>query len=87
MQTPRRDALAEFLKRRSIETGVHYPRPLHLLQPVVQRYGTREGQFPHAERLCRENLSLPVGPHMTEAMLEHVADSVVAFFDEGRAAA
>ena len=87
VQTPRRDALAEFLNRRSIETGVHYPRPLHLLKPVLERYGTRDGQFPHAERLCRENLSLPVGPHMTEAMLEHVADSVVAFFAEGRAAA
>jgi dTDP-4-amino-4,6-dideoxygalactose transaminase len=87
VHTPSRDALAEFLGRRGIETGVHYPRPLHLLEPVRERYGTREGQFPHAERLCRENLSLPVGPHMTDAMLEHVADSVVAFFREGRAVA
>jgi dTDP-4-amino-4,6-dideoxygalactose transaminase len=87
VHTPSRDALAEFLERRGIETGVHYPRPLHLLEPVRERYGTREGQFPHAERLCRENLSLPVGPHMTDAMLEHVADSVVAFFREGRAVA
>jgi dTDP-4-amino-4,6-dideoxygalactose transaminase len=87
VHTPRREALAEFLEGRGIETSVHYPRPLHLLEPVRERYGTREGQFPHAERLCQENLSLPVGPHMTDAMLEHVAYSVVAFFREGRAVA
>ena len=87
MWTPKRDDLAEFLRRRQIDTGVYYPRPLHLLEPVKARYGTREGQFPVAERLCRENLALPVGPHMTDEMLAYVADSVVGFFKEGRAAA
>ena len=87
MWTPKRDELAEFLRRRQIDTGVYYPRPLHLLEPVKARSGTREGQFPVAERLCRENLALPVGPHMTDEMLAYVADSVVGFFKEGRAAA
>jgi dTDP-4-amino-4,6-dideoxygalactose transaminase len=87
MWTPTRDRLVEFLDRREIDTGVFYPRPLHLLEPVRARYGTREGQFPDAERLCRENLALPVGPHMTDDMLACVADSVVAFFKEGCAAA
>jgi dTDP-4-amino-4,6-dideoxygalactose transaminase len=87
MWTPKRDALIEFLHKREIETGVFYPRPLHLLEPVQARYDTREGQFPVAERLCRENFTLPVGPHMTDEMLAYVADSVVAFFKEGRAAA
>lgn len=85
--TPKRDALADFLRGRDIGVGVHYPRLLHLLEPVKARYGTRDGQYPIAERLCRENLSLPVGPHMTADMLTRVADSVIAFFKEGRAAA
>jgi dTDP-4-amino-4,6-dideoxygalactose transaminase len=85
--TPKQDALVEFLNKREIDTGIYYPRPLHLLEPVRARYGTREGQFPVAERLCRENLALPVGPHMTDDMLAYVADSVVAFFKEGRAVA
>jgi len=80
--TSRRDELVEFLRQREIEVGIHYPRPLHLLEPVKARYGTRVGQFPIAERLCRENLSLPVGPHMTEERLARVADSVIAFFKE-----
>jgi dTDP-4-amino-4,6-dideoxygalactose transaminase len=78
--TSKRDELAEFLRRREIGANILYPRSLHLLEPVMARYGTREGQFPIAERLCRETLSLPVGPHMTEDMLARVADSVVAFF-------
>ncbi len=85
--TTRRDGLVEFLRRRDMGVGIHYPRPLHLLEPVKARYGTREGQFPVAERLCGENVSLPVGPHMTDEMLARVADSVIAFFKEGRAAA
>jgi dTDP-4-amino-4,6-dideoxygalactose transaminase len=82
IQTPRRDALRDFLRRREIEASIHYPAPLHLLGPVRARYGAKEGLFPIAERLCRENLSLPVGPHMTPGMLEQVASAVVAFFRE-----
>lgn len=78
--TPERDALRAHLRQRGIETGIHYPVPLHLMRPVADRYGTRPGQFPVAERLCRESLSLPVGPHMTRAMLERLADAVIAFF-------
>jgi len=84
--TPRRDTLKAFLRERDIETSIHYPAPLHLMLPVRERYGTAPGQFPDAERLCRENLSLPVGPHMTQAMLERVADEVVAFFAHARPA-
>jgi dTDP-4-amino-4,6-dideoxygalactose transaminase len=80
--TRQRDALWNFLRSRDIEASIHYPAPLHLLAPVRERFGTSRGQFPIAERLCAENLSLPVGPHMTPAMLERVADSVVAFFRE-----
>jgi dTDP-4-amino-4,6-dideoxygalactose transaminase len=82
--TPDRDALRAHLSGRGIETSIHYPAPLHLMQPVRERYGTKVGQFPTAERLCRENLSLPGGPHMTSEMLERVADGVVEFFAQRR---
>jgi len=82
VQTPRRDALKAFLHDRAIDASIHYPTPLHLMQPVRERYGTTPGQFPEAERLCRENLSLPVGPHMSDGMLERVADGVVEFFTQ-----
>ncbi len=84
VHTPHRDVLRAHLRDHGVETSIHYPMPLHLMQPVQKQYGTRPGQFPEAERLCRENVSLPVGPHMTQAMLERVADGVVDFFKQQR---
>jgi dTDP-4-amino-4,6-dideoxygalactose transaminase len=78
--TPDRDALRAHLNAAGIDTSIHYPTPLHLMQPVREQFGTKPGQFPTAERLCRENLSLPCGPHMTDERLERVADAVVDFF-------
>ena len=82
--TPEREPLREALAARGIEAIALYPTPLHLVRPVMDRYGTRPGQFPAAERLCRETLSLPVGPHMTDELLAYVADAVIGYF-AGRA--
>jgi dTDP-4-amino-4,6-dideoxygalactose transaminase len=78
--TTKRDALREHLRSRGIDTNIHYPAPLHLMEPIMKQYGTRPGQFPVAERVCRENLSVPVGPHMTPEMRERLAGEVIAFF-------
>lgn len=78
--TPRRDELRAHLRARGIETSIHYPAPLHVMEAIMKQYGTRPGQFPVAERLCRENLSLPVGPHMTAGMMDRLAGDVIAFF-------
>ena len=78
--SPEREALREALAARGIEAIALYPTPLHLARPVMERYKTRPGQFPVAERLCRETLSLPAGPHMTDDRLAYVADAVIGYF-------
>ena len=60
----RRDQLAQKLAERKIGTIVHYPVPPHL-QPAYAEMGYKQGDFPIAEAIHREVLSLPVSPTMT----------------------
>jgi dTDP-4-amino-4,6-dideoxygalactose transaminase len=61
----KRDALHDFLKKKGIITGVHYP-PLHLLSYYQKTTKYRIGDFPQAEELYSKILSLPMFPFMTE---------------------
>jgi dTDP-4-amino-4,6-dideoxygalactose transaminase len=70
-----RSRLQQSLQQRGIQTGLHYPIPLHL-QPAHRDLGYREGQFPHAEAAAREVLSLPIYPEMPMEFVEQVAAAV-----------
>jgi dTDP-4-amino-4,6-dideoxygalactose transaminase len=72
------DALAAFLRERGVETRRHYPAPVHLT-PAFRALGHREGDFPVAEALAREALSLPLFPGISEAELERVTEAVRAY--------
>lgn len=76
---PQRDALAAWLTQNNIETGVHYPVPLHL-QPAFSDLGYRKGDFPVAERIARETLSLPIFAEMTDQQFNAVCVAVETFF-------
>ena len=82
LRTAHRDALAAFLRGRGVATGLHYPQPVHLA-PAYAWLGHREGEFPVAEALARELLSLPIFPGMTHEQVEWVVDSVHEFFRSG----
>ncbi|NOH01925.1 MAG: DegT/DnrJ/EryC1/StrS family aminotransferase [Chloroflexi bacterium] len=75
VRSPHRDALQAHLKERGIGTAIHYPSPVHL-QPFYANGQNRRGQFPIAEKLCNEILSLPMFPEMTEEQVEIVASEV-----------
>ena len=67
-----RDALRGALSKEGIQTGIHYPIPVHL-QPAHADLGYRAGDFPIAEAAAREVLSLPIFPEMTRGQVETVA--------------
>ena len=67
-----REALRSHLTSRGIDTGLHYPIPLHL-QPALSSRGFNPGDFPVAESWAKNILSLPLFPEMTEEQLVYVA--------------
>ncbi len=71
IRTGQREAWQEALNAQGIQTGIHYPIPVHLL-PAFADLGYRAGQFPHSERAANEVLSLPMFPELTDAQAEEV---------------
>jgi dTDP-4-amino-4,6-dideoxygalactose transaminase len=69
-----RDVLRRELRRRGIETGLHYPIPLHL-QQAYSHLGLRQGSFPRAEKSAASLLSLPMHPSLSESQADAVANA------------
>jgi dTDP-4-amino-4,6-dideoxygalactose transaminase len=71
----RRDRVRGALQDAGIETGVHYPIPLHR-QPCYAAMGKGEGSFPESERASREVLTLPLYPQLRDAQVDLVAETL-----------
>ena len=67
-----RDGFRAHLEASGVATAVHYPVPLHL-QPAFRHLGHREGDFPVAERLARDIVSLPMHPFLERAQVQDIA--------------
>jgi dTDP-4-amino-4,6-dideoxygalactose transaminase len=77
-RVPRRDAFRAHLESRGVATAVHYPIPLHL-QPAFRHLGHRRGDFPIAERLSAEVVSLPMHPFLERAQVQYIAEAAAEF--------
>jgi dTDP-4-amino-4,6-dideoxygalactose transaminase len=75
VRTDDREKLRDVLGTQGIQTGVHYPIPVHL-QPAHADLGHHAGDFPVAEQVAREVLSLPMFPEMTREQVQAVAEAV-----------
>lgn len=76
-----RDALQKYLQGHGIQTGIHYPIPVHL-QEAYADLGYRQGDFPCSERAAAEELSLPMFAELTAEMQVQVASSIRQAQDE-----
>lgn len=65
VRSPEREELQRRLTEAGVGTLIHYPVPPHL-QAAYAEMGMGEGSFPIAERIHREVISLPIGPHLDE---------------------
>jgi len=70
-----RDKLSSHLQDKGIGVLIHYPIPVHL-QKAYKDLGYKRGDFPAAEKLSKQVLSLPMYPHITKEQIEEVCQSI-----------
>jgi dTDP-4-amino-4,6-dideoxygalactose transaminase len=73
-----RDALQKHLTGAGVQTIIHYPIPPHLSGAYAD-LGLSPGALPVAEKIAREVLSLPLGPHMTSGSVNAVRETLSSF--------
>lgn len=81
MRVPDRKAFQAALSARGIGTLIHYPIPPHrqaAYADLAEARGWGEGAFPISEQIHREVVSLPIGPHLTDAQQQQVVAAVKA---------
>jgi dTDP-4-amino-4,6-dideoxygalactose transaminase len=70
-----REELQRHLAAAHIDTGIHYPIPLHL-QKAYENFGYKKGDFPVTERIATEIVSLPMFPELTPEQQRRVVEKV-----------
>ena len=79
IKTDKRDELKEFLQQKGIGTAIHYPIPPHL-QKAYSHLNFKKGDFPIAEKLANQSLSLPIYPGLSNDQVNYICDSIIEFF-------
>ena len=76
-----RDKLIEYLTRKGICCGIHFPIPLHLVKAYKHLHlGT--GTYPYAEAGCQKILSIPMFPELTDEQINYISKTVLEGIDE-----
>ncbi|MDE3108564.1 MAG: DegT/DnrJ/EryC1/StrS family aminotransferase [Acidobacteriota bacterium] len=80
VRSEERSRLQEQLSNAGIGTGIHYPIPVHLQRPYRLK-GFKEGDFPVAEKIATEVLSLPMYPGLHSGLQDRVISEIVRFHE------
>ncbi|MGJ5673036.1 MAG: DegT/DnrJ/EryC1/StrS family aminotransferase [Nostochopsis sp.] len=75
LRTSQREKLQQQLNAQGIQTGIHYPIPVHL-QAAYADLGYKPGDFPHSELAAREELSLPMYAELTTDQVHIIAETL-----------
>jgi dTDP-4-amino-4,6-dideoxygalactose transaminase len=79
IQTSDRDKLADFLKVRGIQTGIHYPIPNHQ-QPAVRNALGQQPKLKMTEEVAKRILSLPIYPELEKEKVDFVCATIKEFY-------
>jgi dTDP-4-amino-4,6-dideoxygalactose transaminase len=78
IRAEKRDELQDFLKKKGVFTGIHYPIPCHQ-QKALEYLGYQKGDLPVTEKMAGEILSLPMYAEMDDQQIRYVADCIKEF--------
>jgi dTDP-4-amino-4,6-dideoxygalactose transaminase len=78
VRSSKRDLLRNFLRERGIDTGIHYPVPLHLT-PAYKQLGYSQQTLPVAESQANEILSLPMFAELCQEQIEYLIATLHEF--------
>jgi dTDP-4-amino-4,6-dideoxygalactose transaminase len=76
IRAPKRDKLRRLLHDEGIETGVHYPIPIHR-QPLF----TLEFDLPKTDELCQQIISLPMYPNLIEEHVKYICQRIKTYLE------
>ncbi|MCE9610780.1 MAG: DegT/DnrJ/EryC1/StrS family aminotransferase [Chthoniobacter sp.] len=77
VRTDRRDTLLQHLQGRGIPAAIHYPQPVHLQPAYAGRTAVGAGGLVETERACREILSLPMHPQLSDEAIARVVEAIL----------
>jgi dTDP-4-amino-4,6-dideoxygalactose transaminase len=80
IRSTQRDLLKDYLKKKGVQTDIHYPTPLPMYSALQTGEAKGSDVFCGAMRFCSEALSLPVFPELKDAELDYVTDCILEFF-------
>ncbi|ELC2820266.1 DegT/DnrJ/EryC1/StrS family aminotransferase [Salmonella enterica] len=81
VRTELRDELKSYLYQHGIETGIHYPVPVHK-QPAFEEICIAKKDMHNSEEICKQLLSLPIYPELADEKITYVCNKIKEFFKE-----
>jgi len=79
VRTEKRDELRRHLANKGIETGIHYPTPVHLTEAYQALGAPGRGSLPTAERLASEIVSLPMFAELSSEQIDYTIECIQEF--------
>jgi len=79
IRVPKRDELIKYLNENGVQSGLHYPLPLHI-QKAYSYLNHKAEDFPIADKYSKEILSLPMYPEMRDEMINYVCKTIKSFY-------
>ena len=82
--TKKREPFIAKMQSNNIQTGIYYPRPIHLSPIFQEKFGYTSGAYPKAEQACNKVLSIPVSPILKREELEIIKEKIIEFIEENK---